>query len=310
MSPAQPAVSVVLPTYNRETSIRTAVNSVLGQTFVDLELIVVDDCSNDGTVAVLETIDDPRLRVIRHARNAGGSAARNTGLAAARGPWVAFQDSDDEWLAAKLERQMQRLSGLGQGWVGCYCGMLVVNAPLNPSAASDRRPSVRYVPSGRGPRPEGDMLERLLAQSLISTQTLVARREALEAIGGFDPEMPALQDWDCVLRLARLGRIALVDEPLVLQRFSSDSLSRSWRNRLTARRRIVEKNGDLLRERPSVLAEHYHTIAGAHYAIGETRESRRWLRQALRLAPFRLRSWANLLRSAVSTGPRADATAK
>ena len=302
-----PAVSVVLPTYNRERSILAAVNSVLAQTFADFELIVVDDCSTDRTSEILRAISDPRLRIVAHEVNTGGSAARNTGVAAARAPLVAFQDSDDEWFPTKLAKQVAALRAAGEDHVGCYCGMIVLNAPLTPVGGAGR-PTVRYVPGAGAAPPEGDILEALLAHSFISTQTFLARRSVLERIEGFDPDLAALQDWDCVLRVARLGKIALVDEPLVLQRFSPDSLSRSWRNRLASRKRIIEKNHDLLKSRPHVLADHCHTIAGAHYVLGEHRESRTWLLKALRLSPLRAKSWLNLLRSFVAApGPKADA---
>ena len=89
-------MSVVIPAYNRAATIGLAVGSVLRQTVGDLEVIVVDDASSDNTVAALEAIGDARLHIIRHATNAGGAAARNTGIRAATGDWVAFQDSDDE----------------------------------------------------------------------------------------------------------------------------------------------------------------------------------------------------------------------
>ena len=96
--PAAPRVSIVLPAYNRAGSVRMAVESVLRQTFADFELLVVDDGSTDGTMAELDGIADPRLHRLANPRNMGASAARNTGIRAARSDWVAFQDSDDEWL--------------------------------------------------------------------------------------------------------------------------------------------------------------------------------------------------------------------
>ena len=227
-----PSISVVIPAYNRADTIGLAVGSVLRQTVGDIEVIVVDDASSDGTVAALEAIGDERLRVIRHARNAGGAAARNTGLRAATGDWVAFQDSDDEWLPLKLERQLAALARFGEGdAVGVYCGMIIFGRPdqsgFDPAA-------VRYWPNPRI-RPasfEGDLYRTLLLSgSLISTQTFMGRRAALLQIGGFDESLKALQDWDCFLRIARLGPIAFEPEPLVIQRFSGNSLTRSSRNR-------------------------------------------------------------------------------
>ena len=241
--PGTPTVSVVIPAFNRAGTIRTAVESVLSQSYGDLELLVVDDGSTDGTMAVLAGLGDARLRPLSNPRNMGVSAARNTGIRQARGSWIAFQDSDDEWMPQKLERQMARIAALGPDCVGGYCGMMIVGSPLaRPSEALPER----YFPQAALGVREGHILDALLGTSLISTQTLVARRDLLVQVGGFDETLPALVDWDCVLRLARLGPFAFVDEPLVRQYFSDNSITRSREKRAYARERIMTKNLDLL----------------------------------------------------------------
>src|SRR5262245_51722410 len=102
-----PKVTVVIPVFNRAQAVQRAVASVLAQTCQDFEIIVVDDGSTDSTPAVVAALSDPRLTLIRHERNRGGSAARNTGYRAGSAPFVAFLDSDDEWLPTKLERQLE-----------------------------------------------------------------------------------------------------------------------------------------------------------------------------------------------------------
>ena len=280
-----PAVTVVIPVFNRTDTIGAAVESVLEQTYSDLELLVVDDGSTDRTLDTLATISDPRLRVLASPRNMGVSAARNRGIREARGDWVAFQDSDDLWLPDKLERQMARIAEAGADCVGGYCGMLIVGTTLNASGAE-----AYYPPPGIGQR-EGDILEMLLKVSLISTQTLVARREALDGIGGFDEELPALVDWDCVLRLARLGKFAFVDKPLVKQFFSENSITRSREKRAFAKERIVAKNLDLLSARPAVLAGHYRSISGERRRLGDVAGARESIANALRTQPLDPRLW-------------------
>ena len=102
-----PAVSVIIPTFNRAYCLRRSIDSVLAQTFTDFELIVVDDGSTDNTSALLETIGDPRLRVLRHPTNKGVAGAINTGIRNAKAAIIALQDSDDEWVETKLEYQME-----------------------------------------------------------------------------------------------------------------------------------------------------------------------------------------------------------
>jgi glycosyltransferase involved in cell wall biosynthesis len=283
-----PSVTVVIPAFNRVGSILAAVESVLTQSYGDFELLVVDDGSSDGTMSALSELTDPRLRLLANPRNMGPSAARNTGIRAARGDWVAFQDSDDEWLPDKLAKQLARIALTGPKCIAAYCGMLI-DAPKDGSLGPG---GVRYYPDASLGEREGDLLEPLLRRSLISTQTLIARRDALLKVGGFDESLPALEDWDCVLQLARLGTFAFVDEPLVKQYFSPNSITRNRAKWVPARERVVAKNLDLLQDRPAVLAEQYRSIAGEKRRLGDLSGARLAMRKALSARPFDVRLWA------------------
>jgi glycosyltransferase involved in cell wall biosynthesis len=301
-SPA-PAISVVIPAYNRAATIRVAIESVLRQTWTDFELIVVDDCSADDTLAEVARVDDPRLRVIESPINRGAASARNAGVEEARAAWVAFQDSDDEWLPTKLEKQMSRLAALGPDQVAAYCGMIVLGRKAPPNGAapkpSDNRPAVRYFPPLDEPVVEGDLLVPLLRKNLISTQTLIARRDALREMGGFDASMRALEDWDCAIRLAQMGPIAFVDEPLVVQRFSANSISNDHARVLGGRVQIAEKHAAILARHPAIHAEHYDSIATRRQKIGDLSGARAALAQAHALRPRDPRYWAIGLRMAM-----------
>lgn len=292
MTAASPAVTVVIPAYNRVAQIRPAIDSVLRQTWTDFELIVVDDGSTDGTQDVVRGMADPRLRLIETPQNMGASAARNLGIAEARAPWVAFQDSDDEWLPLKLERQMARLLAPGAGFVAGYCGMMILGEIDGGTVGGTGRLSARYFPAPEQTELEGDLLEPLLRTSLISTQTLVARTDRLREIGGFDPDLKALIDWDCVLRLAPLGPIAFVDEPLVLQRFSTNSITRDRARKLASQIRVAEKHADLLASRPKIHARQLYIIAGGQRQAGDLASARATLARARALDPGNPRYWA------------------
>jgi glycosyltransferase involved in cell wall biosynthesis len=262
---------------------------VLRQTWTDYELIVVDDGSSDGTLEAAAEVRDPRLRLVSTPRNMGAAGARNTGVAEARGTWVAFQDSDDEWLPRKLEKQMARLTTPGAGYVGAYCGLLTLGGLDD---RPDARIGLRYVPDPSVTPAEGEILESLLRGNMISTQTLVVRRDIFVELGRFDEETTPIEDWDFVLRLARRGPIAFVDEPLVHQRFSPNSITRWAERRLRSHDRMIRKNIGLYESRPEILARQYYIMAGDHRRAGNLAEARRYLALARRTHALSPRPWA------------------
>jgi glycosyltransferase involved in cell wall biosynthesis len=287
--PMPPKISVVLPAYNRADSIQMAAQSVLRQTWDDFELLIVDDCSTDATAQAIRAISDPRVRCLTTPQNMGPSGARNTGIEAARGEWVAFQDSDDEWLPEKLDRQMARLQARGMKDIGVYCGMIIVGTPEGDDST---RTTARYHPDPGIETVEGDIAQTLLRHSLISTQTLMARRDLLNEIGGFDAVLPALVDWECVIRLAQKGSFAFVDSPLVHQNFSINSVTKDRWRRAEARRSIVEKHLELMSARPDILAQHWRAIAGDERRLGKATQARQALAQARKLRPGDPALWA------------------
>jgi glycosyltransferase involved in cell wall biosynthesis len=209
-----PRVSVIIPTYNRAAMVTEAVASVAAQTYRDLEILVVDDGSTDGTGAALAAW--PQVRLLRHATRRGVAAARNRGAAAARGEWLAFLDSDDLWLPDKLARQMAYLEerpGLflcqtDETWVRRG---VRVNKPLSHRKAAGRI----FLPS--------------LQRCLISPSAVILPRRLLSDHGGFDATLPAAEDYDLWLRLTWRHEVGLVDEPLVIKRGGHpDQLSAQW----------------------------------------------------------------------------------
>ncbi len=288
MTPSRtyPQVSVIVPCFNRAGTISEAITSVLEQSFQDLEVIAVDDHSEDDSRAVMRRIPDPRLRCVDNPGK-GAASARNFGVAQATAPWIAFQDSDDLWLNRKLEQQMARLEG--SGFVAAYCGM-VVKADTDPDTpAMNRHPGPNIAPL------EGDILPSLSRGSYLSTQMLVIRRDIFHAAGGFDEDMPALEDWELMLRVAGQGPVAFVDENLVVQRMSPNSITRSSRKRLEAQEYILAKHAGLLDRFPGARAHHHHRIAGAYRRFGDWGRAATHARAALRAAPFSPKYLLNLI---------------
>ena len=205
-------VSVVIPVYNRTVELRRAVRSVLAQTHADLELLVVDDASTEDIAGAIEDIADPRLRLIRKPVNAGAAAARNTGIQAATGRWIAFLDSDDEWLPNKLELQLKRLADRPANARICCSGYVILHAQEH-SRAREFRPSDWH----------GTAKQLVWGCNLSPGSTLMAERASFDEIGLFDVTLRRFEDWDWLLRYLRRYPIAI--EPEVLARINKDSMS-------------------------------------------------------------------------------------
>lgn len=188
---SKPLVSIVIPTYNRATLIERAINSVLAQTLQDFEIIIVDDASQDDTEAVVKSLTDSRIKYLKHPTNLNGSAARNTGIKAARGEYLALLDSDDEWLPNHLAIKMNYLqNNTYRGIFGSYyiyysddlIRQVICQSPPKDCSLAE------YILSGKGDT---------------RTSTFVFETEAIKAIM-FDENLDKHQDWDLAIRFARV----------------------------------------------------------------------------------------------------------
>lgn len=202
----RPLVSVVIPVYNRAHLLGRAIRSVLEQTFVDLELLVVDDGSSDGIADAVGSFGDPRLRLVRLPRRGGVASARNVGIGQARGDLVAFLDSDDEWLLSKLEQQIARLGQHAAGRAVVSCQFARYNDLTRRLAAPVRA------------SPRGDSFDQFIRRSAPIPSCLVVPRAALEAVGGLDESLPTFADYELLLRLADASiHFVEVDAVLVIK---------------------------------------------------------------------------------------------
>jgi len=197
MSPSR--VSVIIPAYNRCDLLKKAVDSVLGQTRKDFELIVVDDGSTDGTAALLASYGEC-LHSIRQ-ENKGPSAARNRGIAEARGELVAFLDSDDCWEKEKLSSQIEAMEANPEYPISHTQEVWFRRGELLPQKKIHRKP-------------HGWIFAQCLPLCCVSASTVVARRSLLEEAGGFDESFPCCGDYDLWIRLSVKHPFLLVDKPL------------------------------------------------------------------------------------------------
>jgi glycosyltransferase involved in cell wall biosynthesis len=197
-----PEVSVVVPTRNRRARLALALRTALRQRSVDLEVVVVDDASSDGTDAAVAAIGDPRVRYVTRDARGGVGAARNDGIAVAAGGWVAFLDDDDLWAPDKLRLQLAALRSQRAPWA--YAGDVVVDADLR-------------VVGGAPPAGPDEVVRVLGRYNAVpaGASNVVVASDVLRRVGGFDTALSTSEDWDLWLRLAGAGRPACVDLPLV-----------------------------------------------------------------------------------------------
>lgn len=261
-----PIVSVVIPAFNREWVLANAIQSVLGQSFRQLEIIVVDDGSGDGTAETVFRIaqSEPRIRMIRHEVNRGAQAARNTGIRAALGDWIAFLDSDDTWLSSSLEVRMAAARSRNVQVVHSPCFVLRVGG--------GEQETFEVPPLS------GDVYRQLLRGAGPLFQALLVSAKALRTIGGLDEAIVAYQEWDTAIRLAQRFEFAFVPEPtFVYDCRGTDTISKNLLRGAKGYEQIVRKYlfDIALRAGPRAVSQHYARLSSEYRSAGDQRASQR-----------------------------------
>jgi len=262
-------VSVIIPTYNRAHLIGRAIQSGLAQTYRDFEIIVVDDGSTDDTESVVRGFEDGRIRYVRLPENKGGNAARNAGIEAAGGRFIAFLDSDDEYLPARLEKTVPVLAAAPERVGVVYSNFLITRGG--------------YLTRGVS----GDIYAHELQYNYVSVCGALIKRECL-AGNPFDEELPAFQDWELWIRLAKQYHFLYVDEPLFVWHCEDDGPERTSRNiekLVTANRMILEKHGADLSRYPKIYAQLLYNIGHNLCKMRDVKAGRRYLRKSLACYP-------------------------
>ena len=283
-----PLVSVVMPAYNARRTIAESIESVRAQTYGRWELIVVDDGSSDATGAfVRERFDDPRITVAEQA-NAGVAAARNTGIAKAKGDLVAFLDSDDLWLPRKLEAQVAvflRDPALGLCWTA---RKVLRDRPEDAVTVEEEIPP-------------GEIDAALLRGNFIALVTVMVRREALETAGLFDTGLFGTEDWDLWIRIGRRYATAYLAQPLALYRDHEGGISKNLRRHLAEKAKVIDKHVSSAADVPVSLRREIlwkQALQEGAFALecGECAGAAKRFFRALRLGPSRRGTYAFLVR--------------
>lgn len=277
-----PTASVIIPTYNRAGTLARAIESVLRQTLDDLELLVVDDGSTDDTPLVLEGFSDGRLVYLRHPHNRGQSAARNTGIRASNGTFIAFLDSDDLWQPTALARQVDALKASPPTTGVAVCGRIKVD-----ETSGTRREVM--------PQFEGEIFEQTLALKWVpSTVTLLVKSELLRETM-FDEMLPTLEELDLCIRLSQKTQFAAVRVPLVvIFEHRGPRVSTAGKEAM-AWRRMLHSHSQHLTQRPKVRAQYHYRAFLGYYQAGDLRSARSELWRSLRVDPRGLRHWLRLV---------------
>ncbi len=249
-----PTVSVIIPTYNRASVLKEAIDSVLAHDFHDFEIVVVDDGSTDNTPEILKSYQE--ICVVRQ-RQRGVSAARNAGIARAAGHLITFLDSDDLWLPGKLSAQVAFFNTHPDALI-CQTEEIWI------------KNGIRVNPKKRHKKYSGMIFERCLELCIVSPSAVMMRRCLFNETGGFDETLPVCEDYDLWLRVACRFPVYLIEAPLVIKRGGHpDQLSRRCcmdRFRIHALKKILES--DLLSSRQYSAADAALRKKCAIYAAG------------------------------------------
>ncbi len=283
-------ISVVLPTYNRAHLVGRAIQSVLNQTHQDFEIIIVDDGSSDNTEEIVNNYTDVRIRYVRHQQNRGSGAARNTGIKLAKGEYIAFQDSDDEWLPQKLEMQIEAFKRASLEVGVIYTDMLRIKED-------------RIIEYWHSPRVayEGLINPKVLDYQAvgIGIQSTLIKKECFIRIGFFDETLPRFIDLDLFIRLLKTYHFYHIKKPLV-KYWATEGISSNKKAEVIARKLLLEKYFENAINNKSFVAKQYSLIGCALQLDGSFAEGRNYIIKAFKTKPLNMKYLSILIVSSLN----------
>jgi len=283
-----PLISVIIPTYNRAGLIEPCINSVLKQTYKNVEVIIVDDCSSDNTEEVVKNINDPRLRLIKHCSNLGASAARNTGIKESAGEFINLLDSDDRIYPSKLEQQIRLFNDISDEYGLVYCG-------FNYTGVNNNDKILRSVT----PKYRGYVFKNLLGENILGSPTPLIRSECFEKCGYFDEELPACQDWDMWIRISRSFKFDFIDKYLASVTVHGDQISTNLQKKIKGREFIIKKYLEHFSR--NNLSSHYRRLGSNYCLFGQKDKGNKYYIKSIRSNFTNFGSYMNLLMSLISS---------
>lgn len=282
-----PLISCVVPTFNRAGKVVRAVESILAQTYQNLEVLVVDDQSEDNTREVIRKLSekDSRVKYFLNPEK-GGNHARNFGIKNAAGEYIAFLDDDDTWLEHKLEKQVEVFLGQRPGLGVVYCTF----ARKSHSGKTNRRHPGRFSRVKNG-----DILKKLLRRNFITTSSILVRSEVFKKCGGFNPSYKSFQDWELLTRIACDYHFYHVNEVLVNQFESGDSITLDKKGRALTKYRHLKQFLGHYENSPRLLSNRYCSLGFTLFKLKRYGFARRFYKRSLKNYPFNLEALLFLL---------------
>jgi glycosyltransferase involved in cell wall biosynthesis len=268
---SRPLVTTVIPTFNRAQLLKRAVQSALSQTYQDFEVIVVDDASNDKTPEVIGGIADGRTRYIRHEKNKGVSAARNTGILAAKGTLIGFLDSDDEWLPHKLQKQVDTFNRASDDTGLVYGACLIVD--------EEKAKPIRLVT----PRKRGYVFRDMLMSDFVMSPTPLVKRDCFDNVGLFADDLQTSEDWDMWLRISRCYRFDFVKETVARYYLSPQQTTQQVDRVAEGYLKFMAKHLDLVYRDPAILANHFKVLGQLYVAHAQHDTANHYFIEAVRV---------------------------
>jgi glycosyltransferase involved in cell wall biosynthesis len=271
-----PTISVILPTHNRGHSIKRAIQSVLDQTYQNFELIIVDDGSKDNTEEIVKEYEDQRIRYIKHEINQGAGVARNTGLKSARGAYIAFQDSDDEWLPEKLQKQIEvyqrATADIGVVYTDMYRisevgEMKYWKSPVIKKGQLINPKTLDYQTQGLG------------------IQSTLIRRDCFNIVGLFDENLPRWIDLELFIRLSKYYEFICIRDPLV-KYYATEGISSNLNNLNIARAYLIQKYSEEFKKNRKYLASQQYYISANMFRCRNYGQSITWMKKVITTYPL------------------------
>lgn len=262
-----PLVSVIIPTYNRANSLERAIKSVINQTYKNLEIIVVDDNSTDNTEEIVKSFSDDRIKYVRHFQNKGSSSARNTGIKNSQGEFIAFLDSDDEYLPEKIEKSIQVFNSAAEN-IGMVCSNFwrIINKEKKIGLFKKINPNY-YFPS---------------------PSTWVIARKVFENNLLFDEKICAMDDRVFVFSFIKKFSFYFIDEPLVNRYMEESSQGSDTQKLVMERKEFLRKYLADLKKDKKFLARQFYRLGKDLWSIGQKKEARGYILKAFMIYPIKV----------------------